>query len=87
MINFKSKYIPFLLINCQEITKLSTVTAVLRDTIVYFKHKPCQAKLMLPPNTAIKGLEPFYTDNTRHVFHQVKQACREKMMLSFLSLD
>ena len=59
MIKFESKYIPFLLINCQEITKLSTVTAVLRDTIVYFKHKPCQAKLMLPPNTAIKGLEPF----------------------------
>ena len=80
----------FLIINCQEITKLSTVTAVLRDTIVYFKHKPCQAKLMLPPNTAIKGLEPFYTGNsgfTRHVFYQVKQARREKMMLSFLSLD
>ena len=51
------------MINCQEITELSTVTAVLRDTIVYFKHKPCQAKLMLPPNTAIKGLEPFYTGN------------------------
>ena len=45
---------------------------------------------MLPPITAIKGLEPFIlvTAVLRDTFfYQVKQECREKMMLSFLSLD
>ena len=44
---------------------------------------------MLPPITAIKGLEPFIlvTAVLRDTFLSSKQAHREKMMLSFLNPD